>query len=234
MRWAAACLVALVALSCGTDGRSELRVFAAASLVDVFADLEDQFESDHPDVDVVIQAGGSTQLATQINEGAPADVFAAANEAAMGLVTDSPDAVFATNRLVIATPPGNPGGVERLEDLADGDLVIAVCAPVVPCGALAEAVLEDQGVDLSPDTEEPNVRAVLNKVVLDEVDAGLVYLSDALAAGDSVRTIDIGSTRSNNYPVVSLSESDPAAEFVALILSAPAAALLEEAGFGAP
>ena len=220
--------------ACGGDGRKDLRVFAAASLVDVFSDLETLFESSHPDVDVVIQAGGSTQLATQISEGAPADVFAAANETAMELVTDSPDGVFATNQLVIVTPPNNPGGVDGIEDLADRDLVLAICAPEVPCGDLTESVFAEAGVAAAADTEEPNVRAVLNKVVLDEVDVGLVYRSDAIAAGESVATLGIDSERSNKYPITTLTESGAAAEFVELVESAQAAAIFEEAGFGAP
>jgi molybdate transport system substrate-binding protein len=181
-----------------------------------------------------VQAGGSTQLATQIVEGAPADVFAAASESAMDIVTQTPNAVFATNDLVLATPAGNPGEVEGLEDLARGELVVAVCDPAVPCGELTQAVLEDQGLEIAPDTEEPNVRAVLNKIVLDEVDAGPVYRSDAVAAGDSVNTIPIDSDRVNHYPITALSDSETARRFIDMVLSEPARATLEEAGFGAP
>jgi molybdate transport system substrate-binding protein len=224
----------LVLASCGSSGSTELRVLAAASLVDVFAQLETIYEDGHPDIDVVVQTGGSTQLATQILEGAPAHVFASANEASMTLVTATPDGVFATNGLVVATPRGNPGMVSELADLSNDSLVVAMCAPAVPCGDLTQAVLTDEGLSVSPDTEEPNVRSVLNKVILDEVDAGLVYRSDAAAAGDAVVTLEIDSPRVNRYPIVGLSDSAAALEFVQLVLSPAATALFEEAGFGAP
>jgi molybdate transport system substrate-binding protein len=220
--------------SCGSSGSTELRVLAAASLVDVFGQLEAIYEDGHPDIDVVIQTGGSTQLATQIVEGAPVDVFASANEASMTLVTATPDGVFATNSLVVATPAGNPGSVSGLADLSNDALVVAICAPAVPCGDLTRTVLSDKGVSISPDTEEPNARSVLNRVVLDEVDAGLVYRSDATAAGDAVVTLEIDSPRVNRYPIVGLSDSAAALEFVQLVLSPTATALFEEAGFGAP
>lgn len=234
MRILSLAALALLAMACAGGQRQQLRVFAAASLVDAFSRIEELYESANPDVDVVVQPGGSIQLATQIEEGAPADVFASASETVMDIVTDSPDGTFATNQLVIVTPAGNPGGVEGLADLADSSLVLAVCDPDVPCGDLAAAVLADAGISVSPDTREPNVRAVLNKVTLDEVDAGLVYRSDAVAAGDSVEAIQIDSPLVNRYPITTLSDSAAASAFVALVLSDQGEAVFEEAGFGAP
>lgn len=235
----AACAALLVvAGSCvgGNRDAAEQRgvtVFAASSLTDVFGDIAVAFEAAHPEVDVTLQFAGSSRLATQINAGASADVFAAADERTAAQVDARRVTVFARNRLAIAVPPENPAGVTGLDSLSADDLVLALCAPDVPCGALAEQVGGPQLV-AAADTREPNVRGVLTKVLLDEVDAGVVYVTDVRAAGEAVTGIDIDHPASTAYPVALLSDSPAAADFVAFVLSPPAQELLAAAGFGAP
>ncbi|MDE0652527.1 MAG: molybdate ABC transporter substrate-binding protein [bacterium] len=236
----AACgAVLAAAVSCGggtsgvAAGRRNVTVFAASSLTDVFSDIAAAFEAAHPDVEVTLQFAGSSRLATQINAGAPADVFAAADERTAAHVAARQVAVFARNRLAIATPPDNPAGVTGLDSLTGDDLVLALCAPDVPCGALAEQVGGPELV-AAADTREPNVRGVLTKVLLGEVDAGVVYLTDVAAAGDAVRGFAIDHPASTAYPLVLLSDSPEAAGFVDFVASPPAQDLLAAAGFGAP
>jgi molybdate transport system substrate-binding protein len=216
-------------------------VFAAASLSGVFTTLGDEFEAQHPGVTVDFNFGGSSGLAAQIGQAAPADVFAAASPETMRTVVDaglaSHPSVFATNTLQIAVPAGNPGEVGGLAAFADESLVVALCAPEVPCGAAAAKVLAAAGVTASADTLEEDVKAVLTKVELGEADAGLVYRTDVLAAGAKVEGVDIpgAENAANEYPIVALDNASPAAaEFVAYVLSAEARSTLEAAGFGAP
>lgn len=220
-----------------------LTVFAAASLTDVFAELGDSFEAQNPGVRVVFNFGGSSGLAEQIVQGAPADVFAAASPATMATVTDAglalDPATFATNTLELAVPAGNPGAVLALADLARDGLVVALCAPEVPCGAASATALGAAGIVASVDTYEQDVKAVLTKIELGEVDAGLVYRTDVSAAGDTVEGIPFAEAASavNDYPIVAAAESrNPraAAAFVAFVLSDSGRALLDGAGFGAP
>ncbi len=229
-----------------------LTVLAAASLTDVFTELAEQFETDNPGVEVELGFAGSSALAAQINSGAPADVFASANTDTMALVVDGAGldtawaadhgrdgAVFATNTLRIAVPPGNPAGVEDLADLSDDSVATALCAPEVPCGAATTAVTDAEGVEIAAVTLEQDVRAVLTKVELGEVDAGLVYATDVAAAGDAVEGVDFPESDSavNAYPVGVLADAaDPelAAAWVDLVLSDTGADALAAAGFGAP
>jgi molybdate transport system substrate-binding protein len=195
---------------------------------------------------------GSSALATQLLQGAPADVFASADEAQMaraedaGLVTDAE--VFAENPLMLAVPAENPAGivppeasagVPGLADLIQADLTLAVCAPEVPCGAAAAEVLEAAGRTDVPDTYEDDVRAVLTKVQLGEVDAGLVYRSDVHAATDTVLAYAFSEAERavNRYPVAVVDDGpNPAAAraFADLVLSDEGRVLLEDAGFLAP
>src|SRR5699024_569306 len=151
---------------------------------------------------------GSSALAQQILSGAPADVFATASPATMALVvdedlTEEEPVVFVTNQLQIAVPAGNPAGVTGLEDLAEEDLTVALCAEEVPCGAASVRVFEAAGLTPAPDTYEEDVRATLTKVRLDEVDAALVYQTDVLSAGDEVEGIDFPESAEavNDYPI---------------------------------
>jgi molybdate transport system substrate-binding protein len=172
-----------------------LTVFAAASLTDVFGELEAQFEQRHPDLDVVLVVGGSSALAQQLIAGAPADVYAAADEVTMQTavdagVVDAPT-VFARGALALAVPRGNPGAVTSLDDLSRPDLLVALCASEVPCGRAADALLAARGITPSVDTREQDVRSVLTKITLGEVDAGLVYAPDVQVAGGAVQMIPI-------------------------------------------
>jgi len=218
-------------------------VFAAASLTESFQAIADAFTAEHPNVEVTFNFGGSSGLATQIVEGAPVDVFAAASPATMttvtdaGLATDTQD--FASNTLEIAVPTDNPGGVTGLADFANPDLAIALCAAEVPCGAAAAKALDVAGIAASVDTYEQDVKAVLTKVELGEVDAGLVYRTDVLAAGAKVKGIEFPEAAGPiaKYPIAALTSSanpDAAAAFVAFVLSDAGQKILQGAGFGAP
>ena len=219
-------------------------VFAAASLTDVFTDLGERLEAGHPDLDVQFNFAGSSALATQLTQGAPADVFASANEAQMAVVTDAgladgAPAVVAANVLQIAVPAGNPAGVTGLADLARDELTIVVCAPQVPCGAAAGDVFAAAGVTPAPDTLEEDVRAALTKVELGEVDAALVYTTDVTSAGDAVEGIDVPEAEEavNDYPIAALAEApnpEAAAAFVELVLSEEGQQALADAGFRTP
>jgi molybdate transport system substrate-binding protein len=215
-------------------------VLAAASLTGSFEQIAARFETAHPGTDVVLSFGASSALAQQVLSGAPADVFAAASPATMRTVTDAGQApepqVFARNRLQIAVPPDNPGKVTGLADLTKPALKIALCAPKVPCGAAAAEALEAAGLTPSVDTEEQDVKAALAKVTLGEVDAALVYRTDVLAAGTTVKGISFPEADEavNDYPVAVLAEApNPrgAAAFAAFVLSAEGQAVLAAAGF---
>ncbi len=243
-------LVALLLVSAcsGAAERSaeltgELLVSAAASLTDAFGDLEAAFEEAHPDVDVLLNLGASSALREQILEGAPADVFASANASNMDQVVEADEAseskVFATNRLQIAVPPGNPGGLAGLDDFADEALLIGLCEEEVPCGDFGRQALENAGVTPSIDTNEPDVRALLTKIEADELDAGIVYVTDVASTDGGVEGIDIPDELNvvAEYPIAALSSApnpDAAAAFVAFVLSEEGQAILAEYGFGAP
>lgn len=244
-RWTCVVLVAAAlavgTAGCGSEGRT-LNVFAAASLTESFGRLETVFEQRHPDVDVRLNLAGSTTLGSQIAEGAPADVFASANEQAMADVAadmDGEPEPFATNRLTIAVPPGNPADIQGFDDLAGGGATVVVCRPQVPCGAAAREVAELAGTSLSPASEEQDVKDVLNKVVTREADAGLVYRTDVRAAAGKVEEVRIpqASRAENRYPIaVSARAAEPelAAEFRDLVLGDEGRRVLGEAGFGTP
>ena len=215
-------------------------VFAAASLTETFEALELAFEDAHPGTDVVLSFGGSSGLATQIAEGAPVDVFASADERIMEGVVDSGDVltpvIFTSNSLEIAVPPGNPGGVTELADLTNPDLVIALCDPAVPCGNTSQALFDAAELTPSPDTLEPDVKSVLTKVELGEVDAGLVYVTDVHAAGDAVEGILFPEAQSviNLYPIGLLTRApNPVAAqaWIDFVLSDEGQEALADAGF---
>jgi molybdate transport system substrate-binding protein len=221
----------------------EITVFAAASLTESFTTLGKQFEAAHPDARITFSFGPSSSLATQIIEGAPADVFASASDKNMDAVVAARAAetpsTFATNVLEIAVPPGNPANVTTLADLARADVKVALCQPDVPCGAVAAKVFAAAGLTVAPVTLEADVKATLTKVELGEVDAGVVYVTDVLAAGDKVTGIEIpaGVNAATSYPIATLSASktpDLAKAFVDDVLSADGASVLAAAGFQKP
>lgn len=219
----------------------ELTVYAAASLSGAFDEIGAAFEQQNPDVRVSGVYDGSSTLVTQLLEGAPADVFASADEANMNKLEDAAvdPRLFASNTLVIAVPAGNPGGVETLADLADVTTVL--CAPEVPCGAASATLLSSAGVDVDAASLEQNVTAVLTKVAAGEADAGLVYATDATDAvgRDDVEVIvpDGADEVVNHYPIAALSEASNSAgaeAFVAFVLSDEGQRILGDHGFGAP
>ena len=219
----------------------DLAVFAAASLEGVFTELGTLLEEQNPDLTVTFNFAASSALAQQVIAGAPADVLATASAATMTEAeaeTGEP-VTFASNVLVIVTPPDNPGSVTGLTDFANADLRIALCAVEVPCGAAADKIFRATGIVPAPDTYEANVTATLNRAVSGEVDAALVYRTDALSAGDTVGSIEFPESADaiNNNLIAALTASenpDAAAAFIALVTSPEGQAVLRDAGFTLP
>lgn len=221
----------------------EITVLAAASLTGSFQTLGTQFEEANPGTTVTFSFGASSALVTQIAQGAPADVFAAASQKNMDAVVAAKAATtsapFARNVMQIAVPPENPGNVTRLSDLARPGVKVALCQAAVPCGATAAKVFANAKLTVRPVTEEADVKATLAKVSLGEVDAGVVYVTDVLAAGDAVKGIEIPAdvNASTTYPIATLTASRNAAlarAFVDYVLSAEGQKVLAGAGFQAP
>jgi molybdate transport system substrate-binding protein len=234
---------------CGGGGSAAasaetVTVFAAASLREAFAEVGKSFEAAHPGARVRFNFGPSSGLAEQIVQRAPADAFAAANTSTMDKVvdaglTDGVPAVFARNYLEIAVPPGNPAGVRGLADFAKPELKLALCAEQVPCGSAANKAFAAASVTPRPDTLEQDVKAVLAKVRLGEVDAGIVYRTDVRAAGDKVVGIDFPEAEQavNDYPIVALKDAANAAAaraFVEYVRGGVGVRLLTAAGFAQP
>ena len=226
------------------SGDAELTVLAAASLTGTFAALADEFERTHPGVSVRLAFDSSATLSAQAVQGAPADVLATADAATMqdavdGGAVPGGATTFATNTMTLVVPADNPAGPSSFADLDGVDVDFVLCVETAPCGAVGAALLAANGIDAAPASLETDVKAVLAKVVSDEADAGLVYVTDATAAGDAVTTIEVpdAATEVLDYPIGVLeqaSEADLAQEFVELVLSAEGRAILAGAGFGAP
>lgn len=218
----------------------ELTVFAAASLTEPFTQIARSFEDSRPGVEVTIVHGGSSSLAAQIVEGAPADVFASADEAQMSVA--SPEVagdpvLFATNTLTIAVPRGNPAGVTGLRDLADAGVVSVICAPQVPCGAATLTLTEAAGLTLSPASQEGSVTDVLGKVATGQADAGVVYVTD-ITREPAVAEVEIEGAGAvvSRYPIATLARADDpelAEAFVDYVTGPHGQAVLSAAGFGA-
>jgi molybdate transport system substrate-binding protein len=222
-----------------------LTVSAAASLTDAFEEIAEDFEAANPGATITLNLDSSGTLAEQILAGAPVDAFASADLATMGRVADGdlvegdPE-IFARNELVIVTEPGNPGGITTLGDLADVG-IIALCGEGAPCGASAGQILDDAGVELAESavTRGQNARSTLGAVAQGDAVAGIVYVTDALTAGESVETVAIPVERNvvAEYPVAALADSlepDLARAFVDFVLSAPAGTVLADHGFAPP
>jgi len=228
----------------GPGVTGSLTVLAAASLTESFNRIGKDFEAANPGVKVTLSYGGSSSLAQQITSGAPADVFASASPATTKTVTDAGDAsgdptVFVRNQLVIAVPKGNPKGIKGLSGLTGAGLKVALCAEQVPCGAAAKKALDAAGVKLTPVTEEQDVKAALSKVKLGEVDAALVYRTDAKAASSNVDGIEFPESAGaiNDYPIVALKSAPNAAAataFVSFVQTGPELTVLTDAGFQKP
>jgi molybdate transport system substrate-binding protein len=245
-RWWSVLALSLALAACGGDegAEGELTVFAAASLSAAFAELGDAYADVDPDAALVFSFAGSSDLAAQVLEDAPADVFASADLSNMTRVTDAAKAagepvVFATNVAEIIVEAGNPNGITSVTDLADDDLIVVQCAAQVPCGRYAEQVLANAGVSVSPKSFEGNVSAVVTKVTLGEADAGIVYRTDALAAADQADGVAIPADINvvAQYPIATLANaSNPqgADRFVEFVLGDEGQAILASYGFGPP
>jgi molybdate transport system substrate-binding protein len=241
--------VALALAGCGGDEPSggssaapgELKVFAAASLTAAFTELGERFTAASGGTEVTFNFAGSQALATQIQQGAPADVFASADTTNMDKVRDlvGTQQPFASNLLAIVVEKGNPRGVRTLDDLASSDLKVVLAAEEVPAGRYAKQVLDRAGVRVQPVSQEDNVKAVVTKVSLGEADAGIVYVTDVTAGGDKVEGVDIPEDQNvvATYPIATVKASraqDPAQAFVDLVLSGEGQRVLKEHGFLPP
>lgn len=232
-----------LAAGCGNRGGT-VTVLAAASLTEAFGELGEELERRDPGLTVRFSFAASSTLAAQVAEGAPGDVLATADMRTMRIVQEAgavagEPVVFAQNTLVIAVPAGNPAGVSSLADLAHPEVLVALCSRRVPCGAAAQAALRAAGLSVTPVTWERDVKAVLTKVMLGEVDAGLVYATDAQAAGDRVRSFAFPEAGAavNVYPIAILRDAPSpraARAFVDLVLSDTGRRVLTDAGFEVP
>jgi molybdate transport system substrate-binding protein len=243
MRIAVVVLIALGLSACSSGGSSStptLTVSAASSLTGAFTEMGKAFESTHPDASIAFNFGGSSELAEQIAQGANVDVFASADMAIMQEVVDAQLAAdpvnFATNIMQIATPAGNPANVGSISDLAKSSIKVAICAAQVPCGVDAVALFANASITVTPVTREPDVKSVLAKVIADEVDAGVVYVTDVLVSGDKVTGVKIPTdvNVTSTYPIAALAEStNPfAAQFAAFVAGPEGQAILAKYGFG--
>jgi molybdate transport system substrate-binding protein len=241
--------VALALAGCGGDEPSggssaapgELKVFAAASLTAAFSELGERFTAASGGTKVTFNFAGSQALATQVQQGAPADVFASADTTNMDKVRDlvGTRQPFASNLLAIVVEKGNPRGVRTLGDLASSDLKVVLAAEEVPAGRYAKQVLDRAGVRVQAVSQEDNVKAVVTKVSLGEADAGIVYVTDVTAGGDKVEGVDIPQDQNvvATYPIATVKASraqDQAQAFLDLVLSAEGQRVLEEHGFLPP
>jgi molybdate transport system substrate-binding protein len=247
-RAAVVAVAALVLAACGggddkssggsSGSPNELKVFAAASLTAAFTELGQRYTSANGGTKVTFNFAGSQALATQIQQSAPADVFASADITNMDKVKDlvGTPQNFASNLLAIVVEKGNPKGVEGLEDLGNSDLKVVLAAEDVPAGRYAKQVLDKAGVSVTPVSQEDNVKAVVTKVSLGEADAGIVYVTDVAAGGDKVEGVDIPETENvlATYPIATVKASkaqDKAQAFMDLVLSAEGQQVLKEFGF---
>ena len=252
---AAAALAAVAAAGCSSSGSGSssgpsaspsggtITVFAAASLMGTFTQLGKQFEAAHKGDTVKFSFGPSSGLATQITSGAPADVFASAAPANMDTVVQAGDASspknFAQNTMEVAVPPNNPAKVTSVNDLAKKAVKVALCQPQVPCGVVAAEVFKNAGITVKPVTLQPDVKSVLTQVELGGVDAGMVYVTDVMAAGTKVMGVKISASdhASTLYPIATINSSKHKSEaqaFMNYVLSPAGQQVLMAAGFEKP
>ena len=241
--------VLLLALLAGCGGRpagqaGAITVFAAASLKLSFTEIGERFEADNPGATVDFSFAGSSDLMTQLTQGAEADVFASADnrnmdKAAQAGLLDGQPVDFATNTLTIVVAPGNPKGIKSFQDLANPEFSTVVCAAQVPCGSATEKVEQAAGTTLAPVSEETSVTDVLNKVTTGQADAGVVYRTDAAAAGDKVAAVAFPESAQavNSYPIAVLKQSANhavAQRFVDLVTGEFGQKILATYGFAQP
>ncbi len=254
IRATSACIwvLAFLLVGCSSDhqhsqqsssGSESIVVFAAASLKRVFTDIGQQFQKENPGKAVEFSFAGSSDLVSQLTQGAAADVFASADTASMdkaqraNLLAGRPRN-FASNTLTIAVAPGNPKHINSFRDLAKSNLSLVVCAPQVPCGAATKKAETAAGVELTPVSEESSVAEVLSKVTTGQADAGLVYATDAIGAGDKVTAVAFPEAVDavNTYPIAVLAQSGNASlasKFVEFVTGSSGREVLAKAGFGA-
>jgi molybdate transport system substrate-binding protein len=227
-----------------TAAGGKLIVFAAASLKKSFTDIGEQFKTDNPGSDIEFNFAGSSDLVTQLTQGAPGDVFASADTKNMdkaaqaGLLAGDP-VNFASNTLTIVVAPGNPKKIASFKDLTQPGLSVIVCAPQVPCGSATQKVEKASGVQLNPVSEESQVTDVLTKVTSGQADAGLVYVTDAQGAGNKVTAVAFPEAAGavNTYPIAVLNQaknSELARRFIDAVTGEAGQKVLSAAGFAKP
>lgn len=230
----------------GSAPARTLTVSAAASLRDVYTQIKTRFEQANPGTTVALNFGGSDTLAQQVVQGAPADVLATASARTMqtaqqaGRIEGQP-VTYATNRLQIATAPGDPKGIRGLADLVRPGVTTVLCAPAVPCGVAAAAAEEAAGVDIRPVSEEQDVTSVLQRVRTGNVDAGLVYVTDVRSADGGVQGVDFPEASApgaaQSYPiglVVGSPNAELARSWITTVTGPEGEAALARAGFAVP
>ena len=223
----------------GSGPDTTITVLAAASLTGTFTELAEEFEQGHPGVKVELAFDSSATLAQQAVDGAPADVLATADTATMdsasSAIADGPTD-FATNTMVLVVPADNPAGIGQFSDIANQGVSFVTCVDTAPCGKVAAALLTDNAITTPPVSLEVDVKSVLTKVSTDEADAGFVYATDAVAAGDQVTSFPIPHAKDEitTYPIATLDQSknpDVAKEFMDLVLGSQGQKVLADAGF---
>ena len=241
------CLVALSpSCSSGSNsaGQKDLKVFAASSLTEVLPELADAFDAEHPEAKITFSFGSSSDLATQVLEGAPVDIFVSADDSNMQKVVEGGEAVsvpttFASNTFEIIVAKGNPFGIASVADLANPDLIVINCVETAPCGKGAVAILDNAGIKVTPKSYEEKVKGVVTKVTSGEADAGIVFVTDVLAAGDTASGVEIPAdinVLSNYLMVVTKSSShyELAQAFIDFIAGNAGQTILARFGFLAP
>ena len=233
-------VIAATGACSGGGGAETVRVLAASSLTETFEVVAERFERAHPDIELELSFAASSELAVQIEQGAPADVFAAADEVTMQKLVDSgavagEPVAFALNRLAIAVEAENPEAIGSLADLTEPGLVVVLCAEQVPCGRFADEALERAGVQVTPATRAENVKAALSLVQLGEADAAIVYATD-VEGNAQVEGIAIAEDENvvATYPIAGLAEAsndDGARAFVDFVTSPSGQRVLRSFGF---
>ena len=222
-----------------SSSSTTITVLAASSLTGSFTELAHEFEKDHPGVTVKLALDSSATLAQQALDGAPADVLATADTATMDgagdAVAEGPTD-FATNTMVLVVPSDNPAGIGQFSDIANPGVSFIACVQTAPCGKVAAALLDDNAITTPAVSLEVDVKSVLSKVTTDEADAGFVYATDAVAAGDQVTSFDIphAAEEITTYPIATLKQSknaDLAKQFMDLVLGSQGQQVLADAGF---
>lgn len=225
-----------LAACAGDSDQAVVTVYAASSLTDIMAHVETEFELANPDIDIRVNLAGSNTLVRQLNNGAPADLFLAADVSVLDQLDEPPvndPTLLAANSLTLVVPTANTAGITGPADLADAELLTARCATGVPCGNATDQFLLESGVELARSTDEPNVRSVLAKVAADEVDAGFVYRSDLTAAVD-VAEIPLSDPPRVTVAVAQLRSGPEVDAVLAMITSEPIADLFHQLRFDRP